>query len=176
MNVFHGVVSLDQQEGQVTFATSIEKEMRTAEALDTVIKDHSGRFEGRAAQLYRAMFDLEMGEYDAGREKLETLIGNSNKDLATLARMALADLSRHQGKLDESRKHYQYVVDNPSTMVPKVRAQLALINIIKETDLDDAAKRLREIQESGGAGSQQAAQALLLVQQQQVRATAASAP
>ncbi len=176
MNVFHGTVALDQKEGQVTFATSIEKEMRTTEALEKVINDHSGRFEGRAAELYRAMFDLEMGEYDEGRTKLEALIGDSNKDLGALARMGLADLLRHQGKLDESRKHYEYLVENPSAMVPKVRAQLALISVLKETDPDDAAKTLREIQEGGGAGAEQAARALAAVQQEQMRATAAPTP
>ena len=176
MNVFHGTVALDQKEGQVTFATSIEKEMRTTEALEKVINDHSGRFEGRAAELYRAMFDLEMGEYDEGRTKLEALIGDSNKDLGALSRMGLADLLRHQGKLDESRKHYEYLVEDPSAMVPKVRAQLALITVLKETDPDDAAKTLREIQEGGGAGAEQAARALAVVQQEQMRATAAPTP
>ena len=150
--------------------------MRTTEALEKVINDHSGRFEGRAAELYRAMFDLEMGEYDEGRTKLEALIGDSNKDLGALARMGLADLLRHQGKLDESRKHYEYLVENPSAMVPKVRAQLALISVLKETDPDDAAKTLREIQEGGGAGAEQAARALAAVQQEQMRATAAPTP
>ena len=176
MNVFHGTVALDQKEGQVTFATSIEKEMRTTEALEKVINDHSGRFEGKAAQLYRAMFDLELGHYDEGRGKLEELIGDSNEDLGALARMGLADLLRHQGKLDESRKHYEYLVENPSAMVPKVRAQLALITVLKETDPDDAAKTLREIQEGGGAGAEQAARALAVVQQEQMRATAAPTP
>ena len=177
MNVFHGIVSLDQAEGQVTFATSIEKEMRTTEALETIIREYPGRFEGSAAELHRAMFDLELGQYDEGRAKLGMLIDNPNQDLAALARMALADLLHHEGKLDESRKHYEHLVENPSPMVPTVRAQLALINVIRGTDPDQAAKRLREIQEGGGAGAQQAAQALILVQQEQMRAnTAAPAP
>ena len=63
MNVFHGVVSLDEKEGQVTFATTIEKEIRTTQALQQVIDEYSGRFEGHMARLYKAMFDLELGKY-----------------------------------------------------------------------------------------------------------------
>ena len=174
MNVFHGVVSLDKKEGQETFATTIEKEMRTTQALQQVIDEYSGRFEGRMARLYKAIFDLELGKYDEGQAKLEALTEDSDEEVATLARMAVADLLRHQGKLDESRKYYEHVIENPSLLVPKERAQLALIDVIKETDPEDALKRLQEIQEGGGAGAEQAGRALAVLQQAQISAAAAA--
>ncbi len=174
MNVFHGVVSLDEKEGQVTFATTIEKEMRTTQALQQVIDEYSGRFESRMARLHRAMFDLETGKYDEGQAKLEALTEDSDEEVATLARIALADLLRHQGKLDESRRHYEHVIENPSVMVPKERAQLALIDVIKETDPEDAMKKLQEIQEGGGPGAEQAGRALAALQRAQMSAAAAA--
>ena len=172
MNVFHGSVSLDEKDGQVTFATSIEKEIRVTEALQELADEHAGRFEGRAARLHQAMFDLELSKYDEGRAKLEDLIGDRDPDLSALARLALADLLRHQGNYDESRKHYEHLIENPSRMVPKERAELALVQVIKETDPAEAIKRLQDIQERGGPGSEEAGSALSRLQQEQMSAAA----
>ena len=94
---YYGEVSLDTIPGRVTFATTIEKEMRTEESLKKVAEVYSGRFEGQAARLYLALYELRDGDTEEGMKMIEDVIDTSNPDVAALARKAIADQLQREG-------------------------------------------------------------------------------
>ena len=82
---------------------------------------------------------------------LESIVAGRNPEVASLARLALADLLQAEGKKDEARGMYQYLVDHPTDLVPAPRAQLALAKILIESDPQKAREMLESLQAMPGA-------------------------
>ena len=157
MNIVHGVVSADEKTGFITFATNIEKAMRTEAALTKVSQDHAGRLEGEMARLYLAMSVLEEGNTGEGLEQLEALLNSPDSETASLARKGLADLLTSEKKYDEALKHYEYLVEHPTVTVPREITELyGLFDLYKATDEAKAVELLDGVIERDGAGVEMA--------------------
>ena len=74
----------------------------------------------------------------------------SDAETAALAKLALAGLFEQQGKDAEAREQYQYLVDHPTTMVPKGRAQLALARYLSTREPEKAKEILNELVQQPG--------------------------
>jgi predicted negative regulator of RcsB-dependent stress response len=147
---FHGAVETEPRLGRVTFSTSIEKYREVRAALEKVASDFSGHAEGSGARYYLALVDIEQKQDQEGEEKLKAVVDSGHEQFAAMARLALGDLYVRQGKLDEARVHYQYLIDHPSDFVPKARAQLALARAIAATSPEEARKMLEELRQQAG--------------------------
>ncbi len=152
MNLYNGQVeTLEAQVGVVTFATNIEKNAKVTEAFEAITKTYPNRFEGAAAQYYLGLHDIEQGRREEGQKKLESVIAGRNADAAALARLALANLLKSEGKKDQAREIYEYLIDHPTDLVPAPRAQLALAEILIESDPQKAREILEPLQLMPGA-------------------------
>ncbi|MDA1315635.1 MAG: tetratricopeptide repeat protein [Acidobacteria bacterium] len=157
MDNYYGEVSLNNMPGRITFATSIEKEMKTEESLKTVAEQYSGRFEGQNARLHLALYELRDGDPDEGQKMLEAVIDGSGAEVSGMARKALADHLQLVGKNEEAIKHYQYLVDHPTEMLPKARVELfGLYDALMATDEQKALELVKGVEERGGAGREMA--------------------
>ena len=154
---YYGEVSLDAIPGRVTFATTIEKEMRTEESLKKVAEGYSGRFEGQAARLYLALYELRDGDTEEGMKMIEDVIDTSNPDVAALARKAIADQLQREGKNEEAIQYYQYLLEHPTDLMPRERVELfGLYDALLATDEQKALELVTEVEERGGAGQETA--------------------
>jgi predicted negative regulator of RcsB-dependent stress response len=152
MNLFSGrVETVEPQVGVVTFATNIEKNTKVTEAFEAITNNYPNRFEGAAAQYYLALNDVEQGRREEGRKRLESVIAGRNEEAAALARLALANLLKSEGKKDQARDIYQYLVDHPTDLVAAPRAQLALAEVLIESDPQKARELLESLQQMPGA-------------------------
>ena len=152
MNLYHGELETDEpQMGVVTFATNIEKNARVTEALEGVTRDFPNRFEGWAARYYLALHQIEQGNAEEGQKQLEAVTQGGDEEIASLARLALAHLLKTQGKNDEARQIYQYLVDHPTDLVAKPRSQLLLAELLIESDPQQARTLLESLQTMPGA-------------------------
>jgi tetratricopeptide (TPR) repeat protein len=153
MDNYYGEVSLNKVPGRITFATSIEKEMKTEESLKAVAEQYSGRFEGKMARLHLALYQLRDGDPEEGRKMLEALIDDSGAEVSGMARKALADHLQMEGKSEEALKHYQYLADHPTEMLPRERVELfGLYDALLATDEQKALELVKAVEERGGAG------------------------
>jgi predicted negative regulator of RcsB-dependent stress response len=152
MNLYHGKLETSEpQFGVITFATNIEKNARVTEALEGVAADFPNRFEGWAARYYLAMHQIEQGNTEEGQKQLEAVTQGGDEEIASLARLALAHLLKTQGKNDEARQIYQYLVDHPTDLVAKPRSQLLLAEMLIESDPQQARTLLESLQTMPGA-------------------------
>jgi predicted negative regulator of RcsB-dependent stress response len=152
MNLYHGELETDQPRmGVVTFATNIEKNARVTEALEGVTRDFPNRFEGWAARYYLALHQIEQGKVEEGQKQLEAVTQGGDQEIASLARLALAHLLTTQGKTDEARQIYQYLVDHPTDLVAKPQAQLLLAEQLIKSDPAQARTILESLQTVPGA-------------------------
>ena len=175
INLFHGELETpDEQIGVITFATNIEKHTRVTEAFEKVSQDFPNRFEGAAARYYLALDQIEQGNWDEGQQGLEAVVQGGDAEASSLARKALADLLSSQGKKDEARVHYEYLAENPSSLVPKVQAELGLAELLIESDPERARSLLEPLQIMPGAASIRATSMLMRIPSQPAQTTSPS--
>jgi tetratricopeptide (TPR) repeat protein len=142
---FHGQVNTEQRIGMITFTTTIERRTRTTEAFDGVKQRYAGTPEADAAEYYLALLDAEEEKYQESQPKLESAIRSSDDEIAGLARLALAEVYVRLEKEAEAREQYQYLVDHPTRMIPKERAQLALARFLIPREPERAKEILNEL-------------------------------
>jgi hypothetical protein len=61
------------------------------------------------------------------------------------------------------------MIDNPTTMIPKIRAEFSLVELLRETDPESAVKLLEEIESRNSVGSREATQIRAGVERQAMR-------
>lgn len=150
IELFHGRVDTEQRIGIVTFTTTIERRNRTTEGFELVKRQFAGSAEADTSEYYLALLDMEDEKYQEAQPKLETAIRSSDAETAALARLALAELFEQQNKDAEARGQYQYLVDHPTTMIPKGRAQLLLARYLSTREPDRAKEILKELMQQPG--------------------------
>ena len=160
---YHGAVTTEPRPGRVTFTTSGERLRRCEEAFQAVIRDYPGREEASGAHYYLGLLDVEQEKYDEAQQKLEAAIAKGGH-YAGLARLVLADTLAERGQVDEARKQYDMLIQNPTPTVPKERAQLQLARMLVETDPEAAKPILEELMAQPGAVSVAAGTTLRQIQ------------
>ncbi len=153
VEMYHGRVDTQQQPGGITFPTTIARFRDTTEQLEKVISEYGAREETVAAAYYLALLEIEQEKLEEARKRLEGIVDNKG-EYAALARLALADLHARRQEDEQARRHYQHLIDNPTRVVPKSRAQLALARYLSTTDKEEEAKTILEemMKEPGTAG------------------------
>jgi tetratricopeptide (TPR) repeat protein len=153
IELFHGEVNTETRIGVITFTTTIERRTRTTEAFEAVKQQHPGTGEADTAEYYLALLDIEQEKYQEAQQKLESASRSDDAEAAALARLTLAGVYEQLEKDAEAREQYQYLVDNPTLMVPKERAQLALARFLGSREPEKAKEILNElVQEPGVLG------------------------
>lgn len=153
IELYHGQVNTEQRMGMIIFATTIERFNRTTEAFELIQRQFPGTAEAHTAEYYLALLDIEREQYQEAQQKLESAVQSGDEETQALARLALGQVYENLGKDAEAREQYQYVVDHPTTMVPKERAQLALARHLATREPERAKEILDElIQRPGPLG------------------------
>ncbi len=150
LDLFHGPVSLENRPGSITFATTLERIRRTSEALEGVIDDYSGSAQAAAAEYYLGLLDVEQKKTEKARVRFETAIDGPDPEYSALSRLALAEMLQQSGKLDEARQHYERLAAEPTRIVSKSRAQVALARTYAVSDPAKAREILTKVQQENG--------------------------
>jgi hypothetical protein len=87
----------------------------------------------RLAQYYAALCQAQLGEDAAATKALDESSHDSDANIASLAKFALAGEYLKTGKVQEAIKIYQDLSDHPSTTVPRSTALLALAGVYRGT-------------------------------------------
>ena len=151
IELFHGQVTTEPRIGMISFTTTIERRTRTTEAFENVKQQLPGTPEVDAAEYYLALLDVEQEKYQEAQQKLETAIQCDDAEIAAVARLALAEVYGRLEKDSEAREQYQYLVDHPTRMVPKERAQLALARFLIPHEPQRSKEILNELVQKPGA-------------------------
>ncbi|MEZ5364980.1 MAG: tetratricopeptide repeat protein [Bryobacterales bacterium] len=149
VRLYHGAVTTEPRPGRITFTTSGERQRRVTEAFDAVLRDYPNREEATGAEYYLGLMAVEQGDYDGARQKLEAAISRGG-NYAGLARLVLADTYAQQGNVEEARKVYDALIANPTEIVPKERAKLALARMLVDKDPAAARPILEELMAEPG--------------------------
>ena len=134
-----------QDPGEVTYLVEKTKYTDARKKFDEVAQKYSLTTQGTLARYYSALCSERLGEADKAMTALRSLSTGSNADAGSLAKLALADLSAQAGKNDEAAQLLQGLVDHPTTLVPRARAELALAELYRNSKPAEAAKLYEQI-------------------------------
>jgi tetratricopeptide (TPR) repeat protein len=112
---------------------------------------------GRNARYFGGLTYMEAGENASAEATLKQVSGDWNSDLASLGKLALAQLYRQTGRAPQAITLYNELTAKPTTSVPAGTAQLQLAELYESQGQADAAKKiyaqLKDKDAKGAAGT-----------------------
>lgn len=145
-----------------TFSTLADR-AKAAQKQFAAIADHYSLVSaGKIARYMSGMALVEAGDKSGAEQELKKAADFSDKDVAAMAKMALASLYRDSNRSSDAVALYKDVADHPTSTVSKSAAQLGLASIYEKTDPQQATLIYQQLQKDDphGAAAQIAGQKL----------------
>jgi len=134
-----------EEPGETTFVVEKIKYQEARKKFDEVAGSYSLTQQGTLARYYSALCSLHVEETDKAAAELRGLAGGGNAEVASLAKLALADIATQAGKTDEAVKLLTDLIEHPTVLVPKARAQIVMAGLYRKTKPAEAAKLYEQV-------------------------------
>ena len=150
---------------ETSFATAAERAKAAGKQFQAAADKFSYTKPGKIARYMQGVAAMQAGDNAAAEQQLKAVAGSSDKNVAALAKMALATLYRSSNRLADAARIYKDVEDHPTDTVSKVQAQLEMAATYESTDPQQAASIYQQIQKDNpqSAAAQIAASRLATV-------------
>lgn len=144
------------------FKTAEEKYREALRQFTDVFARFGSYQQGRWARYYAALCQRELGQTAEAEQALAALAGEGDRDLAAVAKMALAALYGKSSRTEEAEKIYRELETNPTAVVPKPAVQMALAELYQRTNPSRATALYQQIEKDypGTTAGDQAAKML----------------
>jgi predicted negative regulator of RcsB-dependent stress response len=127
-----------------SFASAQDRAAAATKQLRTLIGQYPHTRTADIARYLLGTTAVEMGDKATAERELKDVASTHNRDLASLARMALASFYGNTGRTKEAADLYKQLIDKPSTTVSKVMAQMQLASLYATTQQTAEAKKIYE--------------------------------
>lgn len=134
----------DPDAGANTFATAKDRSSAAFNEFLQVADKYPHSRNGHYARYMAGVAAIEKGDSATAEQQLKKAAG-TDKDTSAMAKFALANLYRSQGKTDEAAKLYREVVDADTVAVPKSEAQKSLAEMYETKNPAEAVKVYEQI-------------------------------
>ena len=116
------------------FASSREKYEKAAAGFDGVARRYASLPVGRRARYFAAVSRAEMGDLEAAEKALSEIASSGGSDslVPALARLALADVKRRAGKVDEAVDAYRQLAEDRALPLPRDHALMGLATTLED--------------------------------------------
>jgi TolA-binding protein len=151
--IFHAPVQGEQKDPipatTQSYPTDKEKYEKAMAAFDGVRRRYGSTAAGVRARYYSALCAMELGKFEDADKDLKEIAARGGDALEpALARLALAESARRQGKPQEAIEAYRKLVDDPKIPLPRDHALMRLATLLEETEKKaEAAKEYRQLVE-----------------------------
>jgi tetratricopeptide (TPR) repeat protein len=115
--------------GLQTFPTAQEKYKKALDQFTEVVEKYSGIPQPKSVGIARyhvGLCQAELGNHDAAIKTLQEAATDSDPNIASLARFALAGELVKGGKIEEGVKIYEELANHPTPTVPDAMARMAM--------------------------------------------------
>jgi predicted negative regulator of RcsB-dependent stress response len=120
------------------FDTEAEKTTAKMQAFSELSSKYSGTQEGAIADMYLASYAVDSGNQDEAERRYKRVAENGPKAYASLARIALSQIYISENKMSEAEKVLRDAIANPSATVSKEQAQIALGELLSQSNPTEA--------------------------------------
>ena len=133
--------------GEPSYATAAER-AKAANPLFVDVANRYGWFElGANARYFAGLTYLDMGQSAQAESALQRAADSHDRNLAALAKMALAGLYSQTGRTGQAVDLYQQLIKKPTTTVPASAAKLQLAQLYEASNPALAKKLYAEIKD-----------------------------
>ncbi len=143
--------------GNGVYATAADRLKAANKQFATVAQQYSWMSQGTKARYFVGITDAELGQNASAETELKAVAGSWNRDVANLAKLALAGLYRQTGRDAQAIDVYNELVAKPSETVSAVVAQLDLADLYAAQGKQDQARalwaRVKDSDKEGAAGA-----------------------
>lgn len=142
---------------QGTYATSTDRSKAANQQFKAVADKYGWLPEGAKARYFTGITEQELGQTSAAESDLKSAAGSWNRDLANLAKVALASIYHQTARDQQAIDLYNEIIAKPSETVTAGTAQLDLADLYAATGKQAQAKalwaKLKDSDKDGAAGS-----------------------
>jgi tetratricopeptide (TPR) repeat protein len=145
-----------------SYASAAERGKAANPLFLKIASDYGWLKAGANAEYFAGLTYLDMGQTGAAESELQKAAGSSDKNLAALAKMALAGIYVQTNRNNLAVDIYQQLIKSPTNTVPASAAKLQLAQLYETTNPAEAKKLYAQIkdQDKGTAAAQIATQKL----------------
>jgi len=138
-------------EGEQSFTSVADRAKAAGKQFKTVADQYSYTKPGKIARYMEGVAAMEAGDGASAEQQFKAVAGSSDKNIAALAKMALASYYRSSNKLSDATRIYKDLQEHPTDTVSKVQAQLAMAEMYENSDPQQAASLYQQIQRENPA-------------------------
>ena len=131
-----------EQPGYPSFASSQDRATASRKLFQAIIDKYPHTHTADMARYFVGLTSSQLGDNAAAEKALQEVAQGSNKDVAALARLALASVYAAENKGSQAVDTYKQLIENPTLSVSKVMAQLELAGYYANHQKPDEAKRI----------------------------------
>ena len=140
--------------GMVSFTSADEKYKKALAQFLEVVEKYSGIPQPKAVGISRyhvGLCQAELGNHDAAIKTLQEAGTDSDPNIASLARFALAGELVKSAKVQEGVKIYQELADHPTPTVPEAMARIAMADAYRASQPAKARQLYEELEKRFGS-------------------------
>lgn len=140
-----------------TYATTADRSKAANQQFKAVADKYAWLPEGAKARYFAGITDQELGQTSAAENELKSVAESWNRNVANLAKVALASIYHQTGRDQQAIDLYNKIITKPSDTVTAGTAQLDLADLYAATGKQAQAKalwaKLKDSDKDGAAGS-----------------------
>jgi tetratricopeptide (TPR) repeat protein len=146
--------------GEKTFATAMARATAANQQFAQVANQYGLLTPGKTASYFAGLTAIDMGQTGTAETYLKKVADGGDAPLASLAKLALANLYQQLNRNSEAVVLYNQLIAKPTSTVPADAAKLQLASLYDKTNPAEAKKIYAQLKDSKTAAGQIAAQKL----------------
>jgi predicted negative regulator of RcsB-dependent stress response len=123
---------------QLSFISMKERGEAAGIEFNKVAAEYGSTRSGKYAKYFAGLAALDAGNQKAAEDHLKYVAGIRDKDISSLAKLALAALYRDANRQADAVNLYKDLIAQPTQTVPKVSAQLQLAELYASSQPNEA--------------------------------------
>lgn len=136
-----------------SYASSQERAQKLNPEFTGIAEKYRHTQSSQVARYFAGITARDMGNNAAAEKDLQEVAGSSYPEIASLAKVALAQVYHDAGKNPQAIDLYKQLIDHPTVSVGKSTAQLALASLYESTARPDEARQIYEQMQKDSPGS-----------------------
>jgi len=134
-----------------SFTSIAERGKEAEKELKAIADQYPHTKPGKIAKYLAGTAAIQAGDNATAEQLLKSAADDRDKNVAALAKLALANLYRSMNRQSDAARTYKDLMDHPTDTVSKGRAQLELAEMYQATDPKEAATIYQQIQKESPA-------------------------
>ena len=140
-----------------SYSSASARAQAAHDEFQAVVQKYGWMPQGAKARYFAGVTDLDLGQTASAEKDLKAVAGSWNRNLANLAKLALAGLYHQSDRDAQAITLYNEIAAKPSETVPAAMAQLDLANLYAAQGKLEQARSLwakvKDADKEGAAGS-----------------------